>query len=137
MGRYDASKSSDKMPAVTLNKMENLGEVKSIYFLAWKKTKICLADFLKLTLICISYAKMRNAWPWQNKGVFELGSITGSLNIFNFMMFQIAKSVILSQIIYMTSDGTALLKSSKQGGSIQIANNSLFFLSNKNLNKYG
>jgi hypothetical protein len=49
------------MPAVTLNKMENLGEVKSIYFLAWKKTKICLADFLKLTLICISYAKMRNA----------------------------------------------------------------------------
>ena len=61
MGRYDASKSSDKMPAVTLNKMENLGEVKSIYFLAWKKTKICLADFLKLTLMCISYAKMRNA----------------------------------------------------------------------------
>lgn len=80
---------------------------------------------------------MRNAWPWQNKGVFELGSITGSLNIFNFMMFQIAKFVILSQIIYMTSDGTALLKSNKQGGSIQIANNSLFFLSNKNLNKYG
>ena len=53
------------------------------------------------------------------------------------MMFQIAKSVILSQIIYVTSDGTALLKGSKQGGSIQIANNSLFFLSNKNLNKYG
>lgn len=39
MGRYDASKLSDKMPAVTLNKMENLGEVKPIYFLAWKKTK--------------------------------------------------------------------------------------------------
>lgn len=80
MGRYDASKLSDKMPAMTLNKMENLGEVKPIYFLAWKKTKKkCLTDFLKHTLACISYGKMRNDWSWQNKNVFELGSITGSL----------------------------------------------------------